>query len=140
MVCVDEKPQVCTDRHKRLLQSKVQVIREVVVPAQTEMALHCSITKQNYCSMGLIEGFSDGPSVASSLNQPGLKGQVIARCLNTMGQLLTLKSSATIDTYIGVNSPQIEEDDSLLWTTGSTPTNDVWLTLRSCSKRLNQTV
>ena len=73
--------------------------------------------------MGLIKGFLDEPLVASSLNQLGPKGQVIAKCLNTTGQPLTLKFSATIGTYTRVKTPQVEEDDPLLWTAGSTRTN-----------------
>ncbi|XP_067929672.1 uncharacterized protein [Watersipora subatra] len=116
---------VCTDRHGRLLQSKVPVIKGVVVPARTEMAIHCHITTQNYCPMKLIEGFPDGPPVASSLNKPGPKGRVITRCMNAMERSLTFRSGATIGTYTGVETPQVEEDDPLLSEAGPTSINGV---------------
>ena len=67
----------------------------VVVATPTEMAIHCRITTRNYSPIGLIEGLPNGPPVASSLNQPGPKRQVIIRCMNTTG----------------VETPQVDEDD-----------------------------
>ncbi|XP_067949985.1 uncharacterized protein [Watersipora subatra] len=89
------------------------------------MAIHCQITMQNYCTMGLIEGFSDEPSVASSLNQPRLKRQVIIHCINTTEQPLTFWSGATIGTYTGVDTTQVEEIDSLLYEARPTSANEV---------------
>ena len=74
--------------------------------------------------------------VGSSLNQPRSKGQVIARCLNTMWQPLTIRSGATISKYTEVDIPQVEEGNPFLWTAGSTQTNGAPTHLEEFSKRL----
>ena len=91
----------------------------------TEMAIHCRITTRNYCPMGLIKRFPNGPPVASSLNQPGSKGQVITRCMNATERSLTFRSGAIISIYTGVETPQIKEYDPLLCGAGSTSINRV---------------
>ena len=84
------------------------------------MAIHCRITIRNYCPMRLIEEFPDEPLVASSLNRPIPKEKVITRCINATDRPLTFQSGATIGTYMGVETPQVKEDDPLLC--------DTWLT------------
>ncbi|XP_067943127.1 uncharacterized protein [Watersipora subatra] len=44
MVKVDGKPLACTDRAGKLLQNKVQLIRDLVVSARTEVAVRCTYT------------------------------------------------------------------------------------------------
>ncbi|XP_067943430.1 uncharacterized protein [Watersipora subatra] len=84
------------------------------------MAIHCRITTRSYCSIGMIEGFPDGPLVASSLNQPRPKGHGITQCLNVTERSLTLQSEAPISTYTGVDTTQVKGDDPLLYEAGLT--------------------
>ena len=81
-VQVDGKRLKCTDRHGRLLVSSVQVTRELVVPPRTEMTVPCRVTTQNFCPLGVIERQTDGLPIATSLNRPGVRVKMVARCLN----------------------------------------------------------
>ncbi|XP_067939761.1 uncharacterized protein [Watersipora subatra] len=75
--------------------------------------------------MVLIEELLDRPPVASSLNQPGPKGQVITHCMNTTERPLTFRSGATIGSYTAVEALLVEEDDPLLVDAGPTSINGV---------------
>ena len=78
------------DRHGQLLFSKVQVVHDIVVLARAEMAVSCQVTTNNYCPLGVTEGCSGGPPLATSLNQPMSKRSIVARGLNLMDQVLPL--------------------------------------------------
>ena len=109
IVQINGKRLKCTDRHGRLLVSSVQVIHELVVPPQTEMTVPCRVTTRNFCPVGVIEGQTDGLPVATSLNRPGVRGKMVARCLNLTNQPMTLKAGATIGTFTGVEEEQVED-------------------------------
>ena len=66
---------VCTDRYGRLMVSRVQTVRKVTIPPQTEVALSCRLTSHNYVPEGLIESSSDKVVLANSINRPGEKDQ-----------------------------------------------------------------
>ena len=104
----------CTDRHGRLLETKVQAVRKVTVPANAEMAVQCRVTTRNYYPLGVIEGEAEGMLLAASLNRPDRAGRVMVRCLNVTNQPLTLAAGITVGTYTGV-----EGRDVLITTDGS---------------------
>ena len=89
--------------------SSVQVIHELVVPPRTEMTVPCRVTTRNFCPVGVIERQTDGLPVATSLNRPGVRGKMVARCLNLTNQPMTLKAGATIGTFTGVEEEQVED-------------------------------
>ena len=104
----------CTDRHGRLLETKVQAVRKVTIPASAEMTVQCRVTTRNYYPLGVIEGETEGVLLAASLNRPDRAGRVMVRCLNTTNQPLTLAAGTTVGTYTGV-----EGQDVLSMTEGS---------------------
>ena len=104
----------CTDRHGRLLETRVQAVRKVTVPANAEMTVQCRVTTRNYYPLGIIEGETEGVLLAASLNRPDRAGRVMVRCLNITNQPLTLAAGTTVGTYTGV-----EGQDVLTTTEGS---------------------
>ena len=116
VVWVNGRQLVCTDRHEQLLQSKVQVLWEGGGSSPDRPR------------------FPDGLPAANSLNQPGSKRQVIIRCMNATEQPLTFRSGATIGTYTGVDTPQVEDDDPLLYKAGPTSANEVPVHLKELSE------
>ena len=82
IVHVDGRRLKCTDWHGRLLVSSVQVTHELMVPPRTEMTVPCRVTTQNFCPLGVIERQTDGLPIATSLNRPGVRVKMVARCLN----------------------------------------------------------
>ena len=62
------------------MASRVQTVKEVIVPPKTEVALSCRLTSHNYTQKGLIE--SSGKQVALA-NRPGKKGSEIVRCISS---------------------------------------------------------
>ena len=47
--------------------------------------------------------------IATSLNRPGVRGKMVARCLNLTNQSMTLKAGATIGTFTVVEEEQVED-------------------------------
>lgn len=90
VVNVDGKPMACTDRTEKLFQNKVHVIRDLVMPARTEVVVRRILTTQSFCPLGIIEGYLEGPPLATSLNEPEADKKVLVRCLNPNHQPLTL--------------------------------------------------
>ena len=82
VVEVDRKPLVCTDQTGKLLRNTIQVIKELVVPARTEVVVQCRLNTWNFCPLEIIERYPEGPPLATSLNDPGADGKVLVRCRN----------------------------------------------------------
>ena len=99
IVQVDGRRLKYTGRHGRLLVSSVQVTQEFVVPPWTEMTVPCRVTTRNFCPLGVIEGQTDGLPIATSLNRQGVRGKMVARCLNLTNQPMMLKAGTTIGTF-----------------------------------------
>lgn len=78
------------------LMNSVQVTHQVVILPKTTTTLHCRITAQNFSPLRLVEGHAEGLPIATSVNQPQSKGQMVARYLNPTGQHLTLRAGSTI--------------------------------------------
>ena len=102
----------CTDRYGRLLTNNVQVVRNVTIPARTEMAILGRVTSRNYSPIGLVEGRPEGPLIATSVNMPNEKGKVVVRCLNPTEQPLIIPSGTTIGTYSAVKKADIQDESS----------------------------
>ena len=60
--------------------------------------------------------------------------------MNTTEQPLTLPSVAIIGTYTMVDTPQVKEDDSLLYEAGPTPANEVPVHLKELFQSADRTV
>ena len=103
---------VCTDRYGRLMVSRVQTVRKVTIPPQTEVALSCRLTSHNYAPEGLIESSSDKVVLASSINRPGEKGSVLVRCMNPTNQPLELPAGTTIGTFTSIDQTDVSEGES----------------------------
>ena len=109
VVTVRGCPLTCTDRQGRLLLSKVQILRDVVVPARTDMTVPCRVTTENHCPLGLIESCPGERPLAASLNRPGPKGGVTARCLNLMNQPYHLQAGSVVGSYTRVKDHQVDD-------------------------------
>ena len=73
----------------------------------------CRVTSRNFCPLGLVEALPEGVPLATSLNQPDEKGQLVVRCLNPSKQPLELKSGAVICTYTGVEAQKVQDQEPL---------------------------
>lgn len=97
----------CTDRLGRLLTNKVQVVRQTVLPPSTESHVICRINTQAYPPVGVVERSEGSLLVATSLNCPNPKGQMVVRCLNPTDQPVTINAGSVIGTYTGVEEQEI---------------------------------
>ena len=109
----------CTDRLGRLLFNRIQALRGEIIPPRTEVALLCRVASQNFCPVGMVEPLPGGVLLATSLNQPNQKGQLLVRCLNPTDQPLELKSGTAIGTYTGVEEEEVNDHPSLNAPVGS---------------------
>ena len=107
LLAIGKRELACTDRHGRLLETKVQAVRKVTIPASTEMTIQCRVTTKNYFPLGIIEGETKGAILAASLNQPDRAGRVMVRCLNLTNQPVTLAAGITVGTYTGVEGQDV---------------------------------
>lgn len=98
-----DRELVCTDRHERVLVSRVQLLREVIIPPNTEMLIRGRLNTRSHPDLGLIEPEPDGPIVAASLSKPDTKGLLLVRCNNPTSQPLKLSSGITLGSYTGVD-------------------------------------
>ena len=101
---VDIQEVKCTDRQGRLLANHIQAIKGEVLPPESEKTIMCRVTSRNFCPLGLVEALPEGVPLATSLNQPNEKGQLVVRCLNPSKQPLELKSGAVIGNYTGIEA------------------------------------
>ena len=67
------------------------------------------MTTSNFCPVVVIEGQTDGLPIATSPNRPGVRGKMVARCLNLTNQPMALKAGATVGTFTGVEEEQVED-------------------------------
>ena len=79
------------------------------MPPQTEVALSCRLTSHNHVPEELIESLSDQVVLANSINQSGLKGDMIVRCINPTKQLLELAARLTIGTFTSISQQDTTE-------------------------------
>ncbi|XP_067951798.1 uncharacterized protein [Watersipora subatra] len=96
----------CTDRQGKLFLSKVQILRDVVVPARMEMTVLCRVI--NY-PLRLIEGCPSGLPLAASFNRHEPKGGMTARCLNLINQPYHLWAGSVVSSYTGVEDHQVDD-------------------------------
>ena len=92
------------------MASSVQTIKKTTIPPQIEVALFCHLTSHNHAPEGLIESLSDKVVLANSINQPGAKGDMIERCINSTNQPLELAAGLTIGTFTSIDQQYITED------------------------------
>ena len=72
---------VCTDRHGKVLVSRVQLLREVTIPPNTEMMLQGRLNTRDHPDWGLIEPEPDGVLVAANLSRPNQQYRTSASSL-----------------------------------------------------------
>ena len=51
--------------------------------------------------------------LANSINQPGIKGNMIVRCINPTNQLLELAASLTIGAFTSIDQQDIKENKGI---------------------------
>ena len=78
-----ERELVCTDSHGRVLVSRVQLLREITIPPNTEMLIQGRLNTRSHPDLGLIKPEPDGPLVAASLSRPYSKQTLLVRCVKT---------------------------------------------------------
>ena len=110
VVNVRGRPLTCTDRQGRLLLSKVQIVRDVVVPTSMEMTVPCRVTTENHHPLRLRESCPSGPSLAVSLNWPRPKEGVTARCLNLTNQPYHLQAWSVLGSYSRMEDHQVADE------------------------------
>ena len=108
---LDGQEVKCTDRQGRLLANHIQAIKGEVLPPESEKTIMCRVTSRNFCPLGLVEALPEGVPLATSLNQPNEKGQLVVRCLNPSKQPLELRSRAVIGTYTGIEAQEVQDQE-----------------------------
>ena len=98
----------CTDRLGRLLFNRIQAMRGRTIPPKSEAVVLCRVASKSYCPVGIVEALPGGVPLATSLNQPNEKGQLLVRCLNPTDQPLELKNGTAIGTYTGVEDEEVD--------------------------------
>ncbi|XP_067944968.1 uncharacterized protein [Watersipora subatra] len=110
IVTVWGRSLIFTNRQGQLLLGKVQMLHDVVVPARTDITVPCRVTTKNPCLLELIDSCPGGPLMANSLNRPGLKGGVTARCLNLTNHPYHLRAGSVVGSYTGVEDHQVDDE------------------------------
>ena len=100
----------CTDRHGRLLLSKVQILRDTMLPPNTEVLVNGKVNSQNFFPLGVVEAQQDGPMLAASVSRPDEKGRLVVRCLNPTDQPWRLKAGTAIGEFTGIEEPDAIQD------------------------------
>ena len=72
----------CTEQQELALLSNVKAQKEVMTADYSEAAITGRLTNHNFCFLKLMDGTERKHPVASSLNQPTEKGQILVCCLN----------------------------------------------------------
>lgn len=75
----------CTDRHGRNLSTKVQVIKETHVPANSEYQLWCRLINEPAGTTGIIEHYSEadlGVRIATTVALANSNRNVMVQCIN----------------------------------------------------------
>ena len=85
-VVVDGRQIECMNRQGRQLTSSMQLVRDTAIPPETKMTLQCRVTAKTPCPIGLIERWTEGLYLATSVNQSNPQGKAMVRCLNPANQ------------------------------------------------------
>lgn len=88
--------------------SSIKFTREVVILPRTETTLLCPVTSRSFCFLRLIEKRSESLHMATSLNRPQKNGQIVARCIISTKQPLTLRAGSTIGTFTAAEAEQVQ--------------------------------
>ena len=99
----------CSDRHGRLLQGTVQVIRRVELPPRSEVLIACRTRTDLSTGVGMIERREDGPWVARSITRMDTQGKVWLRCVNWTDDSQVLESGKTVAMFSCVGEEDIQE-------------------------------
>ena len=101
------KELTCTDRRGRDLTSRVNVVREVVLPALSEIMLQCEVQRPS-SRCGLVEGTdSNEMLVAASLHTLDEENRLFVRCMNTSTEEVKLIPGTSLGRFSGVSSDEI---------------------------------
>ena len=101
----------CVDRTGYPLSAKIQVRREVVLPASTEMQVPCHLTNCTAGPTGLTENLpSDdhGFRTATSLVTVDEKRRLSVRCINPHPQPVTIPAGTVIGLFSVVTEEQVD--------------------------------
>ena len=108
-VVVEGRELMCTDKHGRFLTTKVQVVKEVVIPPCSESTVLGRVTAKRHWSLGLVEGREGGPLVAASISRPDTDGRLLLRCMNLTNQPLCVNAGSVVGSFVGVDEADVED-------------------------------
>ena len=100
----------CVDRTGYPLSAKVQVRKEVIIPASTEKQIPCHLTNCTARPIGLIENLHTddrGFRTATSIVTTDEKRRVTARCINPHSAPITLSAGSVIGMFSVLTDEQI---------------------------------
>ena len=108
----------CVDRTGYPLSAKVQVRKQITIPASTEMQIPCHLTNCTARPIGLIENLPTddrGFRTATTIVTTDERRRVTARCINPHPSPITLSAGSVIGTFSVLTDEQINAtaaDDS----------------------------
>ena len=108
VVTLEGRELPCTDRFGRSLTSSVQVLRNVTLEPGTEAAIRCRVSAEKHFPLGIIEGRSAELPIATSLNKPDDRRQVIVRCLNATNSVRVVRAGTTVATFTGIEEQDVQ--------------------------------
>ena len=100
----------CTDKTGGLISTKVQILRETLVPAATELQLNCRLIGHPSERTGVIEHHHEddlGVRIAHTLTHVQTNGNVTVRCINPHSSPVTLRAGTTIGLFSAIQEDQI---------------------------------
>ena len=100
----------CVDRAGYPVSNRVQVTHTTTINQGAEAQLVCRVTTRPRSDIGIVEHFSDkdmGILLAATVAKADLKGRLMARCINTSSEPVTLRAGTLIGVYTPITSGQI---------------------------------
>lgn len=103
----------CTNKYGEFLSTRIQVVKQTEIPANSEYQLTCRLINQPAGTTGMVEHCSDddlGFRIAPTIVQVKQNRHITVRCINPHATPVSIKPGTTVGLYSSITEDQIHTD------------------------------
>jgi hypothetical protein len=109
ILSIQGKHLACIDQSGYPISSKIQVLRNIQIPAETEMQIPCKLASTTSRCTGLVENHTEdmGIRIASAITSTNNRQKLMVHCINPHSSPVELRNGVTIGTFTVISDDQI---------------------------------